>query len=323
MKKVIIIGASFAGLACARELARSDFNVLILEKNSDFGQKVCASGVTKQDTMFISPLEMNYSLEPVFLCANNRKIQMPAGRGLISSIDRPNLIKKWVAGLSGVSNIELKLGAKVKEIKQESVVISTGEEFCFDYLIGADGANSIVRRYLNIPTKKYLSAVQYITRSCCEKFELYADEPLFEKGYAWLFPNKNFSSVGACVDSSCSCMKNVRKNLDKWIKKIGVDLTTAKFEGFIINFDYKGYKFKNIFLAGDAAGLTNGLTGKGIYAACLSGKVVAQELLGKNAATKELDTWIEEKLNDEKELLKKGNFIIRKMETLDKLNSIK
>ena len=320
MKKVIIIGASFAGLSCAKEFANSDFDVLILEKNSDLGKKVCASGVTIQDTEFISPMEMNYSLEPVFLCANNRKIQMSAGRGLISSIVRPNLINRWAADLSKISNIELKLGAKVNTIKQESVILSTGEEFRFDYLIGADGANSMVRRYLNIPTKKYLSAVQYITKPCCKKFELYADEDLFEKGYAWLFPNKGFSSVGACVDSSCSCMKNIRKNLDKWIEKIGVDLTDAEFEGFIINFDYRGYKFNNIFLAGDAAGLTNGLTGKGIYAACLSGRVIAQELLEKTGSTEEFDLWVAEKLNDERELLKEGNFIVRKIGTLDKLS---
>lgn len=319
MKKVVIIGASFAGLSCAKELANSDFEVLILEKNSDLGQKVCASGVTKQDLNFIPQSEMNYPLEPVFLISNNEKIQMPAGRGMISSIERPKIIGSWAASLANVSNIELRMNVKVVRIDQDSVLLSTGEIINFDYLIGADGSASIVRKYLNIPTEKYDSSVQYITKPFCDKFELYADEELFEKGYAWLFPNKEFSSVGACVDSSCANMKNIRQNLNKWVSKKGIDIIDTKYEGFIINFDYQGYKFGNIFLAGDAAGFANGLTGKGIYAACLSGKVIAEELLQKNTSLEALAHWLKEKSEDESELEKGGNFIARKIGNIKSL----
>ena len=49
---VVIIGASFAGLQCAKQLANSKFKVLIIDKKSS--NKVCAGGVTLQDQKYIA-----------------------------------------------------------------------------------------------------------------------------------------------------------------------------------------------------------------------------------------------------------------------------
>lgn len=53
-------------------------------------------------------------------------------------------------------------------------------------------------------------------------------------------------------------------------------------EGAPINYCYKGYKFGNKFLAGDAAGFASGLTGEGIYFAMASGDDVAKMIIDKN-----------------------------------------
>lgn len=46
---VIIIGAGPAGLSAGAQLAKAGKKVIILEKNSDIGDKVCAGGLTKKD----------------------------------------------------------------------------------------------------------------------------------------------------------------------------------------------------------------------------------------------------------------------------------
>ena len=50
MKKfdVIVVGAGPAGLICAKKLSKSDLKVLLLEKEDDFGDKVCAGGLTRK-----------------------------------------------------------------------------------------------------------------------------------------------------------------------------------------------------------------------------------------------------------------------------------
>ena len=59
-------------------------------------------------------------------------------------------------------------------------------------------------------------------------------------------------------------------------------------EAALINFDYRGWKFNNIFLVGDAAGLASPLTGEGIYPAVISGQAVAGAILGNDQARDKL-----------------------------------
>lgn len=47
--EVVIIGAGPAGLKCAEVLAKKGKKVLLLEKNSIFGDKTCAGGLTLKD----------------------------------------------------------------------------------------------------------------------------------------------------------------------------------------------------------------------------------------------------------------------------------
>jgi flavin-dependent dehydrogenase len=44
---VVIIGAGPAGLNCAKKLSEADKTVLLVEKNTEIGPKVCAGGITK------------------------------------------------------------------------------------------------------------------------------------------------------------------------------------------------------------------------------------------------------------------------------------
>ena len=59
----------------------------------------------------------------------------------------------------------------------------------------------------------------------------------------------------------------------------GIKTSGLKAEAANINFDYRGYRFDNKFLIGDAAGLASGLTGEGIYSAVCSGQAAARTIL--------------------------------------------
>lgn len=53
----------------------------------------------------------------------------------------------------------------------------------------------------------------------------------------------------------------------------------SKFESIMINYDYRGHDFGNVFLVGEAAGLVSGFTGEGIHFAVKSGIDVSQKII--------------------------------------------
>ncbi len=46
-----VVGASFAGLACANALARAGMRVTVLEKKSDAGEKLHTTGIIVKDAI--------------------------------------------------------------------------------------------------------------------------------------------------------------------------------------------------------------------------------------------------------------------------------
>ena len=180
------------------------------------------------------------------------------------------------------SNLILDTETEVKEIKENSIIVN-GQKIEFDYLVGADGSNSVVRRFLGIKTKKMIITLQYIIPQNIQRFkklEYFFDSKIFN-GYFWIFPHKDYTVVG-----SGYCPKTVQKNsfnlknvFEKWLKDRQIKTDGLKIEGFPINFDYRGYQFGNKFLIGDAGGFASGLTGEGIYFAMVSGREVAKKII--------------------------------------------
>jgi flavin-dependent dehydrogenase len=47
----IVVGASFAGLACATALARASLRVTVLERKADVGEKLHTTGIIVKDAI--------------------------------------------------------------------------------------------------------------------------------------------------------------------------------------------------------------------------------------------------------------------------------
>jgi hypothetical protein len=102
---------------------------------------------------------------------------------------------------------------------------------------------------------------------------------LFGHGYAWIFPHRDSASIGAYASRSTSSPAMLLNSLHQWGARHNLDLKTGKPQAALINFDFRGWRFKNRFLIGDAAGLASGLTGEGISSAIVSGEEVARTIL--------------------------------------------
>ncbi len=90
----------------------------------------------------------------------------------------------------------------------------------FKFLVGADGSDSLVRKYLDIPSKKICVAFQYIIKQKFKHFAIYLDPYLFGGGYVWIFPHRDYASVGCGSDIRLINPQKLKNNFDFWLKKI-------------------------------------------------------------------------------------------------------
>jgi geranylgeranyl reductase len=111
------------------------------------------------------------------------------------------------------------------------------------------------------------------------KFEIYLDSRLFKAWYAWIFPHKESIAVGCCCDPGILKAAKLRDNFHAWLQKKGIEPEGAILGTCPISYDYRGVRFGNIFLAGEAAGMASGLSGEGIYQSLVSGQEVARMIL--------------------------------------------
>jgi geranylgeranyl reductase len=310
---VIIIGAGVAGLECAKNLANSGLTILIIERNKQISRKICAEGIVPGDLHYIPKEFLNFDFQKATVFYKDKKIVFPDDGGVISSINREKLLGYQIGNLKKFANITFSFGSAVSAVVSGNLLkLNSGETVHFKFLVGADGSNSAIRRFLGLPIKKTGMAIQYIIPRKFDNFEIYLDDHLFGTGYAWIFPNKDYTSVGCGSDLRFIKPALLKSNFDIWLKDNKIDVVDAKFEGALINYDYRGYKFGNIFLAGDAAGVTSGLLGKGINSAFLSGEQVARDILniqGENLIKK----WVAIKRSQERLMIFLRSKFLRKI----------
>jgi len=278
---VVIIGAGPAGLSATKILGDGRKRVLLIERNPKIGPKICAGGLIFKDFELGIPTSLiERAFYSIKIHCSNKTSEVKRGKPLIATIDRERL-GQWMAN-EIKKDVKIRLNSEVIGIKNNSLVLKDGQEIGFDYLIGADGSLSLVRRHLNLPTGKVFLAMQYVLPKVFSDLEVFFNKDLFGSGYAWIFPYRNYTSIGCGADLKSQKSKNLFANFQQWLRKKKIDFRQAKLQTLPINFDYQGFNFGNKFLVGDAGGFASGLTGEGIYFAIVSGQEIARKILDLN-----------------------------------------
>jgi len=289
---VVIIGAGPAGISCATVLAEnSDLKILLLDQKKVIGPKVCAGGLTRKDLEhFNIPAEyLDHSFKEISVHTPRASAIGKDTTTLIATIDRKTLASWQLKRLANKANVEIKTDCKVTHISGSKVTINDSVRVRYGDLVGADGSLSRVRTFLALRTERIATAIQYIIPTTkYEKMEVFFDSRLFSAWYAWIFPHKDYVSIGCMCDPRHLSKKKLQANFHEWLQQNNIDTENATYRGYVINYDYRGYRFGNIFLAGDAAGLGSGLTGEGIYAAVISGEEVARTIMDEHYAAPQI-----------------------------------
>ena len=279
---VIIVGAGPAGLQCAKTLAGSEKSVLLIEKNKIIGPKVCAGGLTRKCFNYLQLpdylIERTY--QKIIFQTSFNKTALRFGENFLYTVNRKNLGQWQLDKLRSAENIEIRTESALTEFGKNYIIVNNSEKIGYKYLVGADGSSSAVRRFLGIKTKLTGIAFQYIVPGNKYKdIQIFLNSRLFGAWYAWIFPYKNSASIGYGFFPMVISPKKAKENFFRWAKSRKIDFSQSEYQTAVLNCDYRGHRFGNIFLAGDAAGLVSGLTGEGIYQALISGEEIAKLIL--------------------------------------------
>lgn len=291
--QVVIIGAGPAGTSAGIKLQEFGIDCCIIDKAIFPRPKLCGGLITQKTIDIMSELNIGAFNEHIVKFRTN-KVNIDACSSTISSfessipftlVDRADfddcLFRKYKQlggeAIEGVRTVQI-------DASSQSVLLSNGEQFSYDILIGADGAMGISSKCagnvalpmafgveVSIPTNQLFQQPQGIT----------LDVGYLPDGYVWIFPKGLNTTIGL----ACSFKREIDYVglLRQYISNKCCTNYQYRIQGAFLPYGKHRakvtYKHSNLLLIGDAAGLTDCVTGEGVYFAIKSGMIAADTII--------------------------------------------
>jgi flavin-dependent dehydrogenase len=274
---VIIIGAGPAGIACAQALAGSSLNVLLVEKNETIGPKICAGGLTRMAIDFGIPEDQARTFHAQTVHLDGQPPLKIVLTHPLKTVSRTALARHHLQQIEREPNIEIAAGTKVTGLTDGSIATDRGN-FSFRILVAADGSQSMVRRHIGLPSK-FGVGLYYEAPQAADEVLFHFRPGIIRSGYLWVFPHRACTNVGIGFNPDTLTAGLAKVILQQYMKEKGFTGNGARLKGGTISHLYRGHRFGNIFLAGDAAGLASKASGEGIPFALVSGREIGRVIL--------------------------------------------
>ncbi len=288
---IIVVGAGPGGSSAAYGLAKTGLHVLLLEKEKMPRYKPCGGGLTTKvrdilDFDFSPAVEQTIShLSFAYGAERTRTNTGPAWAVMRDKFDA------LLAQRAANAGAEFRDGQPVTRLafdERGAVVMTKQETLRAAFVIGADGANGIVRRAAGLPVHRRLAvaleAEMEAPSAALEQWSgtLHLDFGAIPWGYGWIFPKAEHLSVGVGYFVRTGHNKDLRAELAHYIGS-EPSLQNAK-EMFSrghripLGGQFNRYHAPRTVLVGDAAGVVDPFTAEGIYYAIRSGQIAAEQV---------------------------------------------
>lgn len=298
---VIIAGAGPAGSTAGFILSKSGLRVLIIDKSRFPRRKVCGGLITGKTVrllervfgLTVQSLRKEEILEyetPSFeVCTRNSLITKGNSEIPFRFINRERF-DDFLLRRAREAGAEIIEGDRIVslDVLRNAVRTASGHMFSSKVIIGADGANSRVRR--SFPTDLFGRdtwienlAAAHETVVSRNFLNHQVNHPVLyygfvEYGYGWMFPNRDNVIIGLCGLRSRNS-KNILSAFREFLAAVSLPLT-EETQIFSAVLPYGNFLpepvFRNILLVGDAAGFADPLLGEGIYYAQRSAELAAE-----------------------------------------------
>jgi len=289
----IVVGAGPAGASAALELARRGARVGLFEQYQLPRYKPCGGCLS---------LKIDRILEPDFHSVVEKTVYgasftFEGVDAFSAASDRPvaymvmrDRFDAFLAEKARAAGAQLLAGEHVHEVAEEEhcVRVRTKDaELTARYVVGADGANSIVGRSLGIlPRRQTAVCVEAEVTADVRAAPAIGDEVRIAFGaapfgYGWVFPKADHWSIGV------GGVRDGTGNPKAWYDEFLVDqdlidaIAGERRRGHVIPLNTgarSALGSRRALLAGDAAALVDPLLGEGVYYAVYSGQLAARTI---------------------------------------------
>ncbi len=271
---ITIIGAGFAGLACARTAAAQGMKTVVLERKPCPGANIRTTGILVQEAadLLKLPKHLGRKISGVRLYSPKGKwIDLNSPGYSFVATDTQGMMR-WLADQAVMAGAELRCSQNVSLFEQNTdgvVLPEVGMQSRF--LVGCDGARSNVARAFDLSSNNHYlmgAEAEYegIRGLDQNRLHVFLDSKLAPGYIGWVVPGIGISQVGIAVRKS---HKPDLAAFEQRISKL-FDMGQAKVVGrrgglIPCGGVLKRWHTDRVMLLGDAAGMVSPLTAGGIY----------------------------------------------------------
>ena len=296
-----IVGAGPAGAWAAYRLALGGARVALID-GSHPREKACGGGLSARALEVLEPIADRL---PAAVHAGGARFAAAGRAADVPLRDRPSRLpalaivsrREFDAALlraaqdSGAVHVPRRVVGFTRVPAGWSIETDTNRVQA-SWLIGADGANSFVRRRVGRPFgRKDLSIASgyYVDGQTDTRIDIeFTDSP---PGYLWAFPRPDHLAVGVCGEAEETSSAELLDASRRWIRahtrtntmslrRYSWPIPTLS-DRTLVSEAPSGDRW---LLTGDAAGLVDPITREGIFFALQSGGFAARSLLSADAA---------------------------------------